>query len=239
MGSPYTAVDVLPQVLAFFAAALVGLHVALVYWWPLSQRGWKKADYLWISLSLAGVLGATTEIRKESARGLADGQRRRVQAAMDYMTKTALPQAEAPYYCEAPGPGANMLGDLRLRVCDWARQISERLPRPSAGVYPRIDRATLPPSDGLSQGNVTIEGAVNNVEDGIRWYNAEVDNLEQLRRDAERSDGEWDYLLVSPYLLALGMALRITKTTGELRASVAELGKITPKRRSSEADAGQ
>jgi hypothetical protein len=54
--------------------------------------------------------------------------------------------------------------------------------------------------------------------DLIRRYNASVRELHQEKGLASSSEGEAAFRLLAPYMIALALALRMTKVTAELRA---------------------
>jgi len=57
----------------------------------------------------------------------------------------------------------------------------------------------------------------SNLLDLIRDYNLSVQEFHQFKDAASRSETEFTFGLLAPYLIALALALRMTKVTAELR----------------------
>jgi len=76
--------------LGIFFGALLVFHVALVRVRPLSSIGWKRVDYIWLSMAIFGLIGATTSIRTTVAKNyLANLGYSRIQGKFNFIRLTA------------------------------------------------------------------------------------------------------------------------------------------------------
>jgi hypothetical protein len=62
-----------------------------------------------------------------------------------------------------------------------------------------------------------LRTVVSDYQGLVQFYRGAVDRQSMLREAAEQWDGEAVLVFVSPFILAIALALRITKVTGELR----------------------
>ena len=192
------------------------LHFFLVYPKNLSKRQWKKVDYIWISLTAVGLIGAT-----DSARLLFDNSQvsideHRIPAEYQYTLSFLLPEG-SKIVCrehkrdEYSPPNYDSIVADDDRSCAWSKQVYNIVSSIDTSAYPPIDTTKIPQLTTVV--NVWFKGLVL---DNIRRYNTLVLEKQQLESDMH-SEGQLLVKLFTPLLLILGLAIRITKVSGELR----------------------
>ena len=206
--------------LAVFVGALAVFHAALVWAWPLGRVGWKRIDYVWLLFGMIGVLSGVQAVRQELADGLLpeaeEFARFEGTAILDRIGAGA-----SPAICRTlePFEPAPRDGDVERRqrefdeVCAWFRAAKQRV----AGGLPAERPLTLERLGGDPVPLGTEFSIVAGLEDAVARYNRAQDTLERLTRDADQSDAEATLAAVGPFLIAIALALRITKVTGEIR----------------------
>ena len=206
--------------LAVFLVALGVFHAVLIRAWPLGRIGWKCVDYVWLLFGMIGVLSGVQAVRQELAEGLLPEAEEfvRFEAAsiLDRIGAGASPAICRTLEPSEPAPRDE---DIQRRqrefdeVCAWFRAAKERV----AGGLPAERPLTLARLGGDPVPPGTEFSIVEGLEDAVARYNRAQDTLERLTQQADQSETEATLAAVGPLLLAIALALRITKVTGELR----------------------
>jgi hypothetical protein len=208
-------------VLFIFCAALAGFHLALVYWGHLDKLWWKRVDYIWLGLTALGLIGVTAQARQLVAGNLLPYTDDRVNFAYkvvqlevhDYGTedgrlvcRTFIRSAFSP-----PPDEFQRTQDEFNRACEWFKQVAAIIQSPSG----EIDTNSFPLKPTVSES--ALIDAFSQFDRAINNVNSEIRGRALLRSSATRSGSEDFLTIFSPLLLALALALRITKVTGEIR----------------------
>lgn len=206
-------------ILGVFLLTLAGFHLVFVRWWPLDKVGWKKVDYLWLSLVVLGLIGGVGSARQEIARGIAASAESRLESAED-LVEDRLSFGQSSVICRTfirseSSPPPEVLDQMQREFdqeCAWFRAASDRLPTTPfvKRQFLRIEDFGNPPSGG-------DRSAITNLEYSIRQYNEAVAKVEKISNAAGPSDIEAFIQILGPVLLAIALALRLTKVTGEIR----------------------
>jgi hypothetical protein len=203
-----------------FVAFLLVLGISdivLVRWLRVGRRGWKYLDYVWLGFGVLGLIGSAAEAR----RAVASAQ---IGFANDHKASSYdLLRAEAGFVSggavcrrfERDEWSPSNLPEIQAeydRVCEYGKQLKARLPAEppqQLDVTPFRNRPKV--GDGmLSQIYAELDSAV------LRYQGVETRVAEVLTA-AERSEADVTWSILSPLLLAVALALRITKVTGELK----------------------
>lgn len=201
-----------------FTAALAIFHVLLV-WLPATRLGetaWKKIDYIWLSLTLISLVALTSEARQSLASNMLPLLETRVMfAGQDF--QNTLPRWEE-FVCNPPyeksersPPNFDELMQELSRYCGWLGELRPII-NTSVEQHQLIDYLPFE----VTTGHLTIIGDLEHLAYQVDSYNAAVREFDQASLDAEKS--ELDFILgyFAPILLAVALALRITKVSGEL-----------------------
>lgn len=211
--------DVSKAIVIFLGATLV-LHSAYLiphcalHWSP-PKWVWIVVDYVWISVLLVTLIRAAAEARVYFAPGPLRTYEGRVQT--DFTATQGLARDYRLYFCDLAddknwpveaGPAAFQRG------CAWFTEMTDAL----EGAYDSMDwspflekhRQELPDDDRVVQS--AKEEAISSLERLQEDYAA----VEEQRQKAIFSLPEDILVAVWPFLLAVSLALRVTKATAEL-----------------------
>ncbi len=211
-------------VLVTFLLLLAILHIWLVWLTPLTKIAWKRVDYVWLGSAFLGVILGVGTIRQEIASGqLVLGVGRLETAAQ--IVELGLQGGTGPGLCRtfvgtdnSPPPDESEQSQRQLdEWCEWFRSAVGRLGETS------LDRRE--PLDLVAEfGNPPAEGPrwpLEGLENAVNRYNSVVEEVQQLVDSAARNRLEQVLAFLGPYLLALAIALRITKVSAEIRLGAA------------------
>ena len=207
-------------VFALFAASLVILHGLLVYPRNLSKRGWKFVDYIWLTFGWIGLIGSIANSRmlvskaySESIKIRVDNSKADVLSIIQFGHGPAICRQFIPNDFFPRDESFDRLQKEFDEECAWFKEAS--------------NKANSSPLNHGGKVSITdLGGPIP--EGGDRWpyaelartierYNSAVDKFEGLSKSAHPSGTESLFTVVGPSLLAMALALRITKVTGELR----------------------
>ena len=206
--------------LAAFVAATAVFHAALVFAWPLGRVGWKVVDYVWLLVGLLGALSGVQAVRQEIAAGLLpeaeDVLRTDAAAIVDRIAIGA-----SPAVCRTLDPFEAAPQDEETarrqrefdEVCAWFRSAKRRVD----GGLPTERPLTMEALGGGSVPQAAEFSIVESLADAVARYNRAHATVERLSAQADQSDAEATLTTIGPFLIAIALALRITKVTGELR----------------------
>ncbi|MFC6521616.1 hypothetical protein ACFQAT_19800 [Undibacterium arcticum] len=74
---------------ALFGVFLLFFHAWLVYWKPIGDIGWKRVDYLWLSVAVIGLVGQSTQVRQHWYASAYDISHYRVEGALMALKRRA------------------------------------------------------------------------------------------------------------------------------------------------------
>ena len=213
-------------VLLCFLGAVLIFHFLLV--WPrnIGKRCWKLVDYAWLSIAVLGVFGGVAANRKDAATSLRDMSSFRVAAAIDNVASAIefgnsgaicrrFTQSE---YSPPPDKFARIQDQYDLE-CAWFKAAKENMPS-AIGKGEEVhlqDLGSIPPKDGDAF-------AIESLTKSLARYNSSIARQRSLFAESRETRAEETLRYLGPFLIALAIALRIAKVTGELRHDA--LGKM-------------
>lgn len=208
------------QVLATFVVALLVFHVSLIWWpWRLTKTGWRVVDYIWLLVGGLGLIVSVGQARQAIA-GAA------VASAIDRLdTKYGLARKLVRQYAQDEGLLCRAvdenewtsLTEVRRQQaafaagCGWAKRLAEHMPEqtPQTPISPSL---LQPPATGDYR---FVDDLVRSMVRQVEFFNEDAAALVSVRRAVERHWTELAMVVAGPLLLALALALRMTKVTGE------------------------
>jgi hypothetical protein len=202
--------------LAILAVFTLLFHIALVHFWPLSSRGWKKADYWWLGMAALGLVTATGEVRRLRARADILIAEARADDALHQLKSSADPQRHCRRYKRSEYSPANFdsLQAQRGRLCTWVGTFVSELPDSFSSPAALIGLDSLLPDSTVTE--PLLQNDVDEIVVRTIDMLSALDNWQTVLQRGERSGLEVTTMSLSPFLLALALGLRITKVTGEL-----------------------
>lgn len=192
------------------------LHFLLVYPKNLTKKQWKKIDYVWISLTAIGLIGATNNTKSILVKGEI------------YVTEQTIPTRLEPINTLLSAGGSSIVCREYVRnefspdnfddivrdydeSCEWSKKIFQIISRVDTKNYQEIDISIIPPLETTD--NKWFRDLIIN---SISEYNDLVKKKKEQEKELESTSIE-GFSILAPLFLILGLAIRITKTTGEIR----------------------
>jgi hypothetical protein len=207
--------------------ALLVFHLLLVKYFPQNKRFWKKIDYVWVSLGIIGIFGATFSLNKEYFSAITPWHQNSLKLVYnEYVDRI---ESQRNYFLDENGFDYKAFSDKeQAKKFIQAGEFYDRLLKMSIDYKNFI----LVEEDFRFVDSIAKKhnsGFVDVSDDGFLKSNhklstfmleriIEESNEISLAKDgARRGDFNWMLLFISPYLFALAVAIRITKITAELK----------------------
>ncbi len=192
------------------------LHVILVFPKNLSKKQWKKVDYIWISLTAIGLIGAVNNVGIIQKKNEIDAVSHRIPFQFKYLSHF-LPPGGSPTVCRehtrteySPADFDSIVADY-YRTCEWSRKMHLFISSVDTSQYELIDVSQIPVLETTE--NIWYKEEVLGI---INEYNLLV--KEWKKNDLEYLQNTTETLtFYMPFFLILGLAIRLTKVTGEIR----------------------
>lgn len=208
-------------ILAIFVASLACFHLVFIYAHTLGSVAWKRVDYVWLSMALLGMLGAVGSGRELVARNLLDGARARLESSWRFMEmdiEFGTSVAVCREFIRSPfSPPPQELEQLQRgfnEQCEWFKRAATALRGLKKEEWPLIDFKRLfglVPDGGERHVSTSFTRAVESYNDSVR-------EMRTLEAEAKSTGLELVVRLLGPALVAMALALRMTKVTAEIRA---------------------
>ena len=200
-------------------AIFLGLFHLLV--WPSNRSPsfWKKVDYIWLLTALLGVFAAVTFNRQSVAQNLLAIAKVRLDASAERVEKAVRFGASGAPCIPLLRTGSPLPTEVLDRMqresdelCAWFREAAKRL---LASPLPKRRPLRWEPLGGPPPKVEDL--SVTELSRSTQEYNDAVSRFERLSAQIEKSELEFDFGLLSPFLLVIALAFRIAKATGEIR----------------------
>lgn len=202
-------------VAALFTLTLI-FHVILIWLYPRTKTQWKRIDYIWISLAALGLVGETDSIKKRILEARIDGIAWQIPSAYEYMC-SRLSADGSPTVCrgfvrsEYSPPNFDEIVADYDRSCKWSKEVFAIIQKIDTQEYSIIDTTKLPIL--ITTDNNWFK---NIISEDIRRYNSLIYERDDARTELNYiKDGFFEFL--RPLLLILGLSIRLTKVTGEVK----------------------
>lgn len=212
--------------LMIFIGGLVTFRVLFLHVAPLTSIGWKRVDYIWLSMALLGLLGAVGAGREVVAKNVLnlekfrlESTRRYAEGRADFGTSIAVCRQ---FVRSEFSPPVELFDALQREFdsqCAWFKKASKALMEKAREEPAPIDFSAtfgVAPAGGDRQIYESFQNSING-------YNAAVKDVQTLQQQAKPTELELMVRLLGPLLVALALALRITKVSAEIRS---ELSKV-------------
>lgn len=209
-----------PFTYLFIALAFFHLYI---YVRKPSARFLKQIDYWWLgfaSLSLFGAIYAQKQLFADGDINLSESRlnatiselKREISFQNHYVCDT---HWLAPPY-SIPDPSSIVRYKTRDEACAWYKRLDESVSKAGLSDKEIIDISNHPIPEQIS------EWPDDNIKNAINEAKKELKSSDDTRLSYEKSNLYKYVLLLSPYLLAVALALRIAKVSGELRLDTAK-----------------
>lgn len=204
---------------AFFAALLV-FHAVFIYRWPRGSAWWKTVDYVWLSMALVGLLGSVGAGRELVARNNLDIAHQRLKFSYESIGRR-LKDGASEVLCrpfvrsEYSPPPDEFERDQRTNAeqCAYFNKALKLLP-PEAPATDDLNVDAMFGPFPIGQHSEPYVALKEEVSD----YNGLLAQVRDLERQGKPTELESFVKLIGPLLLAVALALRMTKVTADIRA---------------------
>lgn len=202
-----------------FVTSLAVFHILFLLLFPLSSIGWKKIDYIWLTMSLLGLIGAVGAGRAFIAKNMLEYSKSRIEASFHFMelraefgTSNAICRKFIQNDYSPPQEEMRRIQKEYDNQCAWFKKVRSKLLTYDLTKLELIEPIAYfgePPRGGN-------EWAKNSFFESVNNFNSTVRAIAKLRSSTELTDFELTLKFLGPFLIAAALALRITKVTGEI-----------------------
>lgn len=199
-----------------FAILLVAFHLFVFFGKP-NGRFLKKIDYYWLGFTALSLVSAASAQRQFVTENELQSSRLRVSGSLIDLRYYA--RSAQHYVCDtawqapsSPDPTARQRYQSRDAACAWFTGLNKQVQAPELSLDAVIGilGQPLPPDVPASWNDEPLSMVVPLARETSAKH-------KQFTADSQKSELEKGMILFLPYLLAIALALRITKVTGELR----------------------
>lgn len=186
---------------------------------------WKRVDYLWVGLATIGIIGSSGNIERYIAQSLLANQEAPRLAIMYQDMYKFLQDRNSPddWHCrewvwvktEHSLP-IEEFEKIKLQVekeCEYLKVLALKIPSKVEGEYPTFEELELP-------NNLDRYVKEKYISDTYKWhfkkYSDQYKIYTELKSKSDRSDLDLLILVLSPLLFCFGVAIRLTKVTGDI-----------------------
>lgn len=206
-------------VLLVFLAFLLAFHAVLVWLFPQSQSFWRKVDYVWLSFALLGVLGAVGANSELVANAKLDREKFYLQISLRNLAEIS-EVASSDVVCRKLGDGEPYATPSEMAErqkgydyqCQWFSGLKGYFERSEKEILEKVEpegESGPLPTGGVSEYNRMFREQIDS-------HNAAVSDALKLRDRAGPTFFSETLLFFGPFLIAVALALRITKVTAEI-----------------------
>lgn len=208
-------------IIGIFVGSLIAFHCILVGWLKLGKVAWKKVDYIWLAFGAIGIF-ASVEVPRNFVGGNLTALAESRMIGMITRLNMEVEIGKGPGFCRVFVPSEYSPPKTEFAriqkehdaVCNWFNLLAKTLPTTAENVKYPISLTALPilPVDG----GETFARRLKALTQSIEGVNQQLAVIEELRASKKRNSMEEALQLLGPLLLAVAIALRITKVTGEI-----------------------
>ena len=206
-----------------FVILLIVFHIVFVWLRPLSERAWKKTDYIWFGLTALSIVFATGDVRRTQAQNLLEAYKGRWETADKPLVSDL--KFSVNFQCNTKYNKADWMPQAQwdeitrqqTATCEWMRATQKIVEKEVQKPKPDLRPEMLPASDHITE--APERSGIDMIRQQVVWYADTMHNKANLEADADRSEPEFGLFGLWPTLLAFAFALRITRIGGELSSS--------------------
>jgi hypothetical protein len=207
--------------LLFLAACTCICHILLIRVWKLDSTGWKKSDYVWLTIASLALIKMASETRVWWVAHQVPFAVERVEIALKHLRSNVIdhpPQDLSKKFFRTESSPPKEIFDDRQRQYDaalaWVQSLSDKLPQQATRPFVPVTFADTSPPQGITDGNVIK--SIGHIQGIFEQYESLRNELEKLEGELHKSTQEQIYLVLGPILVCIATAIRITKVTGEI-----------------------
>lgn len=204
-----------------FVACAILFHWFLIFRFPRSSVFWKKVDYFWLSFALLGAIAAIGGNRDLVGRAQVREQTFRLALLRNQLQQISL-DGSSEAVCRELGDGAPFLNSEEMRrrqtqydsQCRWFKRAAVYISDLPKDQFHAIELESI--AGTLSDGGAMAYSEM--FKDQLGRYNDQVRVAQKVAEEVNPGFFRESLLFLGPFLLAVALALRVTKVTADLLA---------------------
>jgi hypothetical protein len=197
--------------------AIIIFHIIFLVFFKLSKIGWKYVDYIWLSTAILGIFASSIEVRRqvassqfETAKYLDHFKYGNLRERLQFLCSSAVcRQFKKSEYSPANIDQIQIEYNL---VCEHARRLLQIIPIEAPD---SLDTTLFVKRPVVT--DPILKDQYLSLENAITEYNNAHKIFSKIKKFTQKSDIEYTLGLLGPFILAIALALRITKVSGELQ----------------------
>lgn len=202
-----------------FLVALVIFHLLLV--WPrnISKTKWKYIDYVWLSVAFMTIVTVSSELRIKSTGRAMEVATSRVESMYDLFSGLYV-NTPPSYICRKFVRSEYSPDDLELtqieydKACEWFTEFSQYF---SVSSGKERNSVSIDGFRKVDFSDSSLEDILHGMKKQLSYYNDAVEEREYVDNQKKYTELEKHISSIWPVLFIIALALRIAKTTGEIR----------------------
>jgi hypothetical protein len=195
-------------------------HALFLWLFPLGEVNWKRVDYIWLFAATLGVLASSGK----AARFIAENQLENFQEPVTItsydLLRADIKSGVAGLECVVLRRSAESPPDFEERVkeqqamCEQYKKLDAQMPKSIEPPFKPVKELGFVPLTGNPE---YVSAPFEVVNRDAEEYERNREMYDEITEKTKSSKWENAYLAMGPLLLAVAVALRITKTTGEIQ----------------------
>ncbi len=205
--------------LIWFVIFLSLFHIPYLWAGNLTKKQWKYVDYAWLFIGLLSIISLSGEIRQDRADVAENLAFSRV-ATMHELFVSFYVNEPPTYFCRifvkrnmSPSNFDKVQKEFD-KACEWSLSFANVFMKSTLPNYENVswDQFNPPNLD-----EPILKESLMGMKRQLSYYIAAVDDLQSVREAKVPTTAEMIFIFMWPYFFVLAVALRIAKTTGEIR----------------------
>ena len=208
-------------VIVVFLVSVVLFHAIFIWFSPLrlTEIGWKRVDYDWLSLAFLSIIGLSGEARQYFAERMLPQTEAKLDhiaaEVLELMPNWATIPCDPPFVRSEYSP--SNFDEVMVQYgeyCAWLIAKQEEL-------TPVIEGRQAVDVTSFAQSSLFPLVADIEFEEGylrrlLEEYNFSLVELQNFKSESNKSEMEVIIIFFAPVVLAIALALRLTKVSGEI-----------------------
>lgn len=205
------------NVLLVFGIALIIFHLLFLVFWRMTKIQWKYIDYIWLTTGLIGVYGASIEVRRQVASSQINNARFDVTFRYERLRSTVEFLSGSSVCIEFNRTEYSPLNlEIKQReyndVCKFAKSLLLQMPLKTNGYLDTTIFFNRP-----NVKDAILLSHYKRLDEMLNNFIAAEGQLTLISIASNKSDFERTMGLLSPFIFAIALAIRVTKVTGEIK----------------------
>ena len=204
------------RLLAILAGCLVLFHFVFLRLWRIGKVGWKRVDYVWLGIAALALFSGAADVRRLIAASIVETERVRLQGAYERLRDKARFMTGV-VVCREFVRAESLPIDLERiqrqhdEACEFASQLVRTLPNEPPE---KLDAGNMPERPHVTD-RFLLE-IFAGLDQQLTEYREARGRFDEIQAARDLTQGEKVFATIWPLLLAIALALRITKVSGEI-----------------------